>query len=204
MADYFGGVVASSRSPDGRSDRGASWASLIGRLARDDIRLHYLLYERWRALLLRRHRGVDDPNLGDTNVRVTLCMTYVPLSELSAGLEVEPAAAWSMTLDALQALQREALIEDQPWVAAPPEDLQRYAPGADEPGVVVCPSHHGLQLFYWAHGQGGLGTNALHQPDVNLAMALADLPRLADGARLCEDMKADTAPSPRPSDGRLL
>src|SRR5262245_45078436 len=39
MAEYFGGIWASSLSPGGDDDRGLVWADLVSRLARLDIHL---------------------------------------------------------------------------------------------------------------------------------------------------------------------
>ncbi len=43
-AEYFGGVLASSRSQVSRDDRGASWSSLVARLSAYQIRSHFLVY----------------------------------------------------------------------------------------------------------------------------------------------------------------
>src|SRR6266404_2227164 len=43
-AEYFGGVLASSRSEIPRDDRGAAFARLVSRLTSYQIRTHFLLY----------------------------------------------------------------------------------------------------------------------------------------------------------------
>jgi hypothetical protein len=42
--EYFGGVLASSRTEVGRDDRGAAFVALIGRLSSYQIRSHYFFY----------------------------------------------------------------------------------------------------------------------------------------------------------------
>jgi hypothetical protein len=49
-AEYFGGVLASSRSGVARDDRGATYIALLGRLSTYQIRMHYCLYH-----LFKRH-----------------------------------------------------------------------------------------------------------------------------------------------------
>jgi hypothetical protein len=44
MAEYLGGVLASSRTVEGRDDRGARWVGLITGLSSYEIRMHYLFY----------------------------------------------------------------------------------------------------------------------------------------------------------------
>lgn len=40
-AEYFGGVLASSRTGVSRNDRGAAFAALVGRLSAYEIRAHF-------------------------------------------------------------------------------------------------------------------------------------------------------------------
>ena len=49
-AEYFGGVLASSRSDISRDDRGAVFIALIGRLSSYRIRAHYIIYAVVHAL----------------------------------------------------------------------------------------------------------------------------------------------------------
>ena len=51
-ADYFGGVLASSRTSIGRDDRGATIISLLSRLSAYQIRTHYVLYSVIRDMYL--------------------------------------------------------------------------------------------------------------------------------------------------------
>ncbi len=50
MAEYFGGVLASSLSEVSRDDRGASFAALVGRLTTYQIRAHYIFYNAVKTL----------------------------------------------------------------------------------------------------------------------------------------------------------
>ena len=50
--EYFGGLLASSRSQISRDDRGAYWSSLVTRLSSYHIRNHFLIY---RAIYDRFH-----------------------------------------------------------------------------------------------------------------------------------------------------
>jgi hypothetical protein len=61
-AEYFGGVLASSKSDVPRDDRGASYVALIGRLSTYQIRAHYGFYQ----LFKREFNGasVEDMTLG--------------------------------------------------------------------------------------------------------------------------------------------
>jgi hypothetical protein len=50
MAEYFGGVLASSLSEVSRDDRGTSFAALVGRLTTYQIRAHYIFYNAVKTL----------------------------------------------------------------------------------------------------------------------------------------------------------
>lgn len=43
-AEYFGGILASSRSVDGKDDAGVYYVDLIKSLSSDQLKLHYLIY----------------------------------------------------------------------------------------------------------------------------------------------------------------
>jgi hypothetical protein len=49
-AEYFGGVLASSRSGTSRDDRAVSYLKLTSELSTYEIRFHYISYKAWRAL----------------------------------------------------------------------------------------------------------------------------------------------------------
>lgn len=64
-AEYFGGVLAGSRSSDGKSDSGIFYLDLIKSLSSNQLRLHYFIY-----LSLNRHL-VGDPSFKNLNVAVS-------------------------------------------------------------------------------------------------------------------------------------
>jgi hypothetical protein len=52
VVEYVSGVLASSRTEEGRDDRGVGWSSPVARMSCDQLRLHYVLYSNARAVLL--------------------------------------------------------------------------------------------------------------------------------------------------------
>ncbi len=57
-AEYYGGLFASARSPDGKDDRALPLLSIVRDLSVYDLRLHYLIYSMVRA---QRHREARIP-----------------------------------------------------------------------------------------------------------------------------------------------
>ncbi len=80
-AEYFGGVLASSRSEVGRDDRGAAFLALIERLSTYQIRSHYFFYTVIRVL----YEGLTE-NLSVNEGRSRL-KTFVPLEAYRFAME---------------------------------------------------------------------------------------------------------------------
>ncbi len=55
MAKYLGGVLAGSRSPNGRADRAITWCRCIGSMSWLQARAHFLPYREWAGR--RVHSG---------------------------------------------------------------------------------------------------------------------------------------------------
>ncbi|HEX2038479.1 MAG TPA: hypothetical protein VHF47_01980 [Acidimicrobiales bacterium] len=159
MAEYFGGILAASRSADPTADRGLTWASLVARLATHDVLFHYVLYSAFRAAYADR----QDLDLGDINVRRT-CKTFLPVDETFDVLGLD-RQSWRLLSDSVIALERESLIELvtlgaraylQPFTSSPiPDD-----------GLMFVPTAAGLQLFLWAHGHGHQPSRAVLSEDL--------------------------------------
>ena len=54
VVEYLGGVLASSKSPQGRDDRGNTMTALVARLSTYHLRVHYILYSEAQRLLCDR------------------------------------------------------------------------------------------------------------------------------------------------------
>jgi hypothetical protein len=158
MSEYFAGILAASRSPDGRSDRGASWAALVSGLASYDVYMHYLVYDAFRRLYLG-----DDLLLGMGDVHQTMAV-YLPVSGLVDGLGLTGDGPDEI-VQSLSALAREGLI-GEPHRSGPRDFVAQEAKEAPEAGAVLRPSSYGIELFLWAHGYSTLPRTALLDPDL--------------------------------------
>jgi len=165
-AEYFGGVLASSRSEVERDDRGATFIALVGRLSTYQIRSHFVFYSMIRML----YEGLDE-NVGIHHGRQRLRM-FVPLLAYATAMEFgkrEEEQSNSILSHVMFGLSREDLIEQNFLFGAPEHlrSLSRYA-GADVPGILVSPSMLGIELYLWAHGRGDLGAREILNPVVQL------------------------------------
>ena len=95
MANYLGGVLASSRTRDGRDDRAVTWSRLITDLSALQVRAHYLLYREWAARL----QGIVPFNLAYPEI-VERAVMHIDLEEFN------PALARGSGVDYHRALPR--------------------------------------------------------------------------------------------------
>lgn len=142
-AQYFGGVLASSRTAITRDDRGVSFVALLGRLSTYQIRTHFILYHSIRSLFLGSETNIATSE-GRHGVRTFIpYAVYVPAMAFT---EQEDVA--SILTHAMFGLARESLVEQNfnfgnvEYI----EYIQRYYPDANQPGIVFAPSALGVEL----------------------------------------------------------
>jgi hypothetical protein len=150
MADYYGGILASARTPDGRDDRAVSWSSLISGMSALQIRAHYLLYREWAARI-SPDAGL---NLGLSTQRARAQMD-VELVEFSGLLRGDSELdVGSLLSDAIHGLLRAGLLDNEFSYGPRSEPLTKNSPF--ENVVRVSPSPSGMELYGWAQGLPGL------------------------------------------------
>lgn len=147
--DYFAGLVAASRNPDGSDDSNLSTMTLLAGLGTREIRAHYLLY------LSIRHGLHGGWRVGTTSGR-NPCKVYLPLDEFVRGMALHD---WKELPRVIASLARQGLIDDE-WAFGDSEGLKpltdKWQPPA--PGLVVLPSYLGIDLALKADGPGPVGT----------------------------------------------
>jgi hypothetical protein len=150
VVEYLGGVLASSRTPTGRDDRGNSFAALISRMSTYELRTHYVCYTIMRQLLVGR-----DINLNDIN-QVQYNRAFIPFSVYIPAMDFGPGESQNELFEhAIYWLVRDSLIEFIGSGSAEVLNSSRSALFAKEPGMVVGLTVLGVALYLWAHGQGG-------------------------------------------------
>jgi len=82
VADYFGGVLASSMTGVSRDDRGASMAKLVAELSAYKVRLHFVIYREIKRLFDGSSRSLDISNDCD-KMRV-----FLPIEPLVSSLDI--------------------------------------------------------------------------------------------------------------------
>lgn len=149
VVEYLGGVLASSRTPTSRDDRGAIWAKKVGALSAYSIRLHYMLYES-----ARRHLMGREIKLGQSRERRDEAGMYIPTSEILRCLDLGPREDLNViVIHAIRSLQEEGLLDE--IFSFSESDGVRAALKTDwapPPGLVYWITHRGMELYLVAHG----------------------------------------------------
>lgn len=149
QVEYFGGVLASSRTGVSRDDRGAYFTSLISRLSTYQLRTHYLIYHS-----LKKHFDGQDININDGNNWRDLELffpneTYYHSMDFSN----EEAQDWGNLLShSIWGLNKEDLISNFSFGNV--EHIQKKFKQAEKSGLLITPSKIGVELFMWAYGLG--------------------------------------------------
>ena len=148
VVEYLGGVLASSRTPFGRDDRGNTLTAMVARMSTYHLRMHYILYTAAQRLLHGRVLNLGIANLVNQEARI-----WTPFEVYFNAMEFGEGEDWAEILsNSLFALEREGLAKfDASGDVATLHAIDAKIPA---PGIVFRPSVPGIELFMWAAGKG--------------------------------------------------
>jgi hypothetical protein len=149
-AEYFGGVLASSRTGISRDDRGASFTALLSRLTTYQIRTHFIFYRIVRELFVGTGISVSTSEGRNQLKTFVPYSVYVPAMDFAS---TEANEISSIMSHVMFGLARERLIEDQ-FHFGGIDYVKRYYATASTAGFIFTPSALGVELLLWATGQG--------------------------------------------------
>lgn len=149
VLEYFGGVLASSRTDLGRDDRGARLMKTVDSLSAYQLRTHYLLYSTIAKLFADSGRP-----LGTSEERRALGV-FLPLEGYRESMMFsQPEWQNPQILHHVwQGLYTDDLIEHE-WFFGDVEAVRKKFPSASGGGIICYPSLAGAELFLWALGCG--------------------------------------------------
>lgn len=158
-AEYFGGVLASSRSGNPRDDRGAALMSLLGRMTTYQVRAHFLIYMAIRSAVNAEERS---------EIKMGGLHAFIPLPSFEEGMAFSVSEDRKALLGhSVAGLVREGLVDNGPLFGEE-EVLRSSFFGVSGPGIVVGPSLLGAELFLWAHGRGDVASEEFLDSDVSV------------------------------------
>ncbi|NQU26583.1 MAG: hypothetical protein HQ567_35310 [Candidatus Nealsonbacteria bacterium] len=176
--EYFAGVLASSRTKDGKDDRGVTNAKLVSNLSSYQIRTHYIFY----TLLRRKFLPYGSVIFPGTHRGAMII--YIPSKAYFTAMEpILLGSEYSENINVLahsmNGLRRNDLIEDKYTYGSPQHfanqritlELQCFI--ADEKvlceyGISFQPTPSGMELYLCVHGFGDLNHFNFLDADLNL------------------------------------
>lgn len=167
--DYFSGVLASSRMPEGRENRGATYVKMITRLSNYEIRAHYIFYTVIRKLYAEKYHTFTQ----DLRSRMR---TLIP---------TEPFVR-AMDLDEYQQARDAGVISQCIWGLARENLIENFS--YDERNITFSPTVIGAHLYLWAQGKGRHHESYLLDPEQSFP-ELAGI-RVPKGCNFLEDIDA--------------
>lgn len=174
-AEYFGGILASSRTKEGRDDRGVAIAQVVKGLSVYQIRTHYIFYRIVKSLFDGSGLNLQVPSEARQASVLLPHSVWVDAMGFSKH-EDDHLVANHVALS----LKRLDLIAHAAWGS---EDFLKSEGlrEVDSDGVVFAPTGFGAELFQWAHGRGDLSPAQLLDESVTLPDQAGIV--IPDGAR---------------------
>ena len=173
--EYLGGILASSRTEQGRDDRGARIAKELDALSTYQLRTHYLIYGTIRSLFA--DSGFPINMEGRPKMQI-----FIPYSGYLSAMEFsekELLQLGSMMSHTFFGLHRDNLLEGH-WQYGDKENLVKLFAGATEGGIICQPSALGAELFLWAFGYSDKPLEYLFSPE--FSPLVEGLPPFIQGA----------------------
>lgn len=147
-AEYYGGILASSKSRVGRDDRGVTLLAQIKDLSVYQLRFHFMAY----MIIHRLFRG-ESLNLGDGN-DCNKMKIFVPMNVYEKAMDFQSGEDPNAILShCLFGLSKHNLIAH--FSSGDTEFLQKHNKAISEPGIIFAPTLPGAELFLWAIGLAG-------------------------------------------------
>ena len=147
--EYFGGVLASSRTAVSRDDRGARIAKVIDNLSAYQIRTHYLIYS---TISEQFSNGANSFNLSEGRTKMQL---FIPFQGYAVAMDFTQQE-WDnpqILNHIFHGLSTDGLIEGG-WAFGNQEELSAFRDNVPGNGIVCTPSALGVELLLWAFGHG--------------------------------------------------
>lgn len=147
-SEYYGGILASSRSGNGRDDRGVTLLATIKDLSVYQLRFHYLVYSIVNRLFSGRAFNLGD--IGDCQKMEI----FIPRRVFNKAMAFTPDEnPHSVLSHVLYGLNKHGLISE--FSSGSLEFMRKQIPQIPEAGIVLSPTLPGAELFLWSVGMSG-------------------------------------------------
>lgn len=147
--EYFGGILASSRTECSRDDRGSRLAKILDGLSTYQIRSHYLIYSTISELFFN-----TENSFGMSENRSKM-QFFMPFRDYAEAMEFSQQELENPQIlsHIFHGLSTDGLIEGR-WQFGNRESLRNFTSNAPGDGIICAPSALGAELLLWAFGHG--------------------------------------------------
>ena len=138
-AEYFGGILASSRSADGKNDAGVFYTDIIKSFSSSQLKLHYIIYHSLNKLWLEMPAETVRPNagMGTETGQYNIWFSTIELQKLGVDVEKDLITLHSKEIVCPNYEAKGHKLEDNKEV----------------PYTKVGPTTLGIQLYAVAHNK---------------------------------------------------
>lgn len=167
-SEYFGGVLASSRTGISRDDRAITYLNLTTNLSTYQLRFHYIFY----ATIKRIFTGLKIQT-GETRDLVKMWL-YFPYEIFSKAMDLQPDEDLEgILVHIISGLVREDLITlicygDADYINNLINSPLQKVTTIQSSGIVVEPTCFGIEYYLWAHGRGDITHHVFLDSEVDI------------------------------------
>lgn len=164
-AEYFGGIIASSRSEISRDDRGARIAKILDGLSTYQMHSHYVIYSCIKSLF---SDTVNSFSLSEGRRKMQI---FIPMKGFSSSMNFTEAELTNPQIlsHIFHGLSNEDLIEGS-WQFGPAEDMKIFNSRCPGQGISCMPSALGAELFLSAFGVSNEPLDAVLRSDLDTSI----------------------------------
>lgn len=159
-AEYFGGILASSRAKVSRDDRGLHYISILKQLSTYEIRAHFIFYSVMRLCYKTDEHEISNLNKSSLD-RLSILISYPSFSQAMGYVDEEDSRL--LTLYCIESLKKHGLVGHGTRTKMPRANADK-----EKSTVRFTPSVLGMILFLWAHGYSNLQPGAMLDPALNI------------------------------------
>ena len=149
VAEYFGGILASSRTYNGKDDRSVYHINIIKSLSSYQIKLHYLVYSK---LLVEINDNFIDLRKAESRNNIKV---YIPERLLHYKFECHKDDIFLFSTHSMSGLCEKTLLSTSIF-------SNHYKDkNFNEPGIIASPTVLGIELFFLANGYNKFAINQI-------------------------------------------
>jgi hypothetical protein len=154
--DYYGGILASSRSRDHRDDRGVYFNKIVSSMSTYQLRTHCIFYNVFKEQFDGKIKNVLMSFELEKNTCYISYKNYAGAMDFS---EEEMKQFNSIIPHCLYGLISVDLLKSKNLFFGMRELFHNLEMKVESPGISFTPSILGMELFLWANGSGDLDVN---------------------------------------------